>query len=303
MKKLFLLIAILLPINVMAFTVEQVILPDTTIYVEGKKIELRDGEDRMKVRVYDIRTDGSVEEDELVFEGHYRDGQSYEKRKYAKAITIPLPTWTKGFDPHWAGVSLGFANFADSKLNVNDIDGVSLDSGKSWELNINFLEYDIRLSRRYGWALVTGMGIRWDRYRVDGDYHFKRVDGHTVLQPAPPRIHYRSSKLNTTSLTIPLLLEWQNLKRRSADFFISAGVVGVIKTASTSRVSYRDINNEKVKAKMDKGLYIRPISMDFLIQAGLDWIGIYAKYSPFELFENNKGPAIHPVAIGLQLHF
>lgn len=53
---------------------------------------------------------------------------------------------------------------------------------------------------------------------------------------------------------------------------------------------------------MGSGMNIRPVTMDFLFQAGWDWIGLYAKYSPIDLFENGKGPKVHPVSIGLQLH-
>jgi len=301
MKKLLWIMAVCLPLGAWAMDIEP-LSPDTTVYIEGKKIVVKDNEDRLKVRVYDMQPDGSTAEDELIFEGHYKDGQSYEKRKYGKSITIPIPSWTRGFDPHWDGIGLGFANFADNSFHVNDIDGVSLNSEKSWELNINFLEYDFRLSRRYGWGLVTGLGIRWDRYRLDGNVHFQRTDGYTALVEAPRGIHYSKSRLGITSLTIPLLVEWQHGKRWDSDFFISAGVVGVIKTASSSRVVYRDERNKKVKQKVDEGLYIRPVSMDFLFQAGYDWIGVYVKYSPFELFENHKGPKIHPVSLGLHLH-
>lgn len=301
MKKLLWIIAVCLPLGVWAIDIEP-LSPDTTIYIEGKKITVRDDDERVKVRVYDIQADGSMEEDELVFEGHYRDGLNYEKRKYSKSITIPLPTWNRDFDPHWAGVGLGFANIADGSFHVNDIDGVSLHSEKSWELNINFFEKEFRLSRRYGWGIVTGMGIRWDRYRLDGNHHFERVHGKTILVPAPKGVKYTKSRLGITSLTIPLLLEWQHGRRWDSDFFISAGVVGVIKTASSSKIKYRDENGGKGKKKVDEGLYLRPVSMDFLVQMGYDWIGVYLKYSPFELFENHKGPAIHPVSLGIQLH-
>lgn len=301
MKKLLCIIAVCLPLGLWAAEVEP-FAPDTTVFIEGKKIVVKDNDDRLKVRVYDILPDGSTEEEEMVFEGHYKDGQSYEKRKYGKSITIPLPTWNRDFDPHWAGIGLGFANFADGSLHVNEVDGVFLNSEKSWELNLNFLEYDFRLSRRYGWGIVTGLGIRWDRYRLDGNEHFQRVDGQTVLVPAARGVHYTKSRLNMTSLTIPLLLEWQHGRHRDNDFFISAGVVGVVKTVSSSKVVYRDERNKKVKQKMDEGLYIRPVSMDFLFQMGYDWVGLYVKYSPFELFENSKGPKIHPVSLGLHLH-
>jgi hypothetical protein len=43
--------------------------------------------------------------------------------------------------------------------------------------------------------------------------------------------------------------------------------------------------------------------MEFMVQAGFDNFGVYARYSPMGLFESGKGPKVHPVALGLQLHF
>ena len=144
------------------------------------------------------------------------------------------------------------------------------------------------------------MKVRVYEVDEDGDY-FKEIDGVTALRPAPESVTLKASKLNITSLTIPLLLEWQP-KKRSSEFFLSAGVVGVIKTCSSSKIVYNDASGKKHKEKMDSGMNIRPVTMDFLFQAGWDWIGLYAKYSPIDLFENGKGPKVHPVSIGLQLH-
>lgn len=63
-----------------------------------------------------------------------------------------------------------------------------------------------------------------------------------------------------------------------------------------------DADGEKRKKKMDRGMNLRPVTMDFLFQAGVGCIGLYAKYSPFGLFEKDKGPKVHPVSLGLQLH-
>ena len=82
-------------------------------------------------------------------------------------------------------------------------------------------------------------GMRWSRYRLDMNAHFQEVDGVTQLVPAPEGIVYNASKLNITSLTIPVLLEWQSPKhrRKAPRFFISGGVVGVVKTISSSKSS------------------------------------------------------------------
>ena len=217
--------------------------------LENKRIVVKDNGERMKVKVYELAEEGDSIDSEMIFEGHYRDGQSYERRKHIKSINIPIPSWDKDFDPHWAGFGMGFANLSGSE-GVNDVDGV------------------------------------------------------TQLIPAPDGIVYNASKLNITSLTIPVLLEWQSPKhrRKSPRFFVSGGVVGVIKTISSSKIVYHDADGEKRKKKMDRGMNLRPVTMDFLFQAGVGCIGFYAKYSPFGLFEKDKGPKVHPVSLGLQLH-
>ena len=151
-----------------------------------------------------------------------------------------------------------------------DVDGVSLRSGNSLEYNLNFMEFSFPFSR-YRWAVVTGAGMRWSRYRLDMNAHFQEVDGVTQLVPAPEGIVYNASKLNITSLTIPVLLEWQSPKhrRKAPRFFISGGVVGVVKTISSSKIVYHDADGEKRKKKMDRGMNLRPVTMDFLFQAGV----------------------------------
>lgn len=56
------------------------------------------------------------------------------------------------------------------------------------------------------------------------------------------------------------------------------------------------------KRKKWMGYDLRPITMDFVMQAGWSHFGVYAKYSPMGLFENNKGPKVHPVSMGLFWH-
>lgn len=301
MKKLLPILAACLPLmGTWARDVEPE-LQDTIIIVNEKRIEMKESGDRMKVKVYELTAKGDSIEDELVFEGHYRNGNSYENRKHIKSINIPLPTWNKDYNPHWAGFGMGFANLADGSLRINDIDGVSLHSGNSFEYNLNVFEKAFPFSR-HGWAVVTGAGMRWSRYRLDSNSHFQETDGVTSLHPAPAGVYYKASKLNITSITIPLLLEWQKQKHGDAQFFVSAGVVGVIKTCSSSRITYFDAYGDKQHKKMDTGMNLLPVSMDLLVQGGLDWIGVFAKYSPFGLFESGKGPKVHPVSIGLQIH-
>lgn len=267
---------------------------DTTIRLDKKSIEVKDNGDRLKVRVYETDTDGTETDDELVFEGHYRDGQSYERRKHIRTINIPVPTWDRDFSAHWAGFGMGFNSFTG--------DDLPLRKGNSLEYNLNFMEFSLPFSR-YNWAIVTGAGIRWNRYRLDTDAYLMEVDGVTQLVPVTDDMDFKKSKLNTTSITIPVLLEWQTRKvRHRPRFFISGGVVGVVKTMSSSKVTYLNNKGKSKTEKMDGGMNLRPVTMDLLLQAGVGCMGLYFKYSPIESFESDKGPKVNPLSFGIQIH-
>lgn len=294
MKRFLLIVAACLPLMSMLAAETSPMPADTTIRLEKKRIEVKDNGDRLKVRVYETDTDGTQVDDELVFEGHYRDGQSYERRKHIRTINIPVPTWDRDFSAHWAGFGMGFNSFTG--------DNLALRKGSSLEYNLNFMEFSLPFSR-YNWAIVTGAGLRWNRYRLDTDAYLMEVDGITQLVPVPDDMNFKKSKLNTTSITIPVLLEWQTRKvRHRPRFFISGGVVGVVKTMSSSKVTYVNEKGKSKTEKMDGGMNLRPVTMDLLFQAGVGCMGLYFKYSPIESFESGKGPKVNPISFGVQIH-
>ena len=84
---------------------------DTVIRLENKRIVVKDNGERMKVKVYELAEEGDSIDSEMIFEGHYRDGQSYERRKHIKSINIPIPSWGKDFDPHWPASAWGSPTF------------------------------------------------------------------------------------------------------------------------------------------------------------------------------------------------
>lgn len=294
MKRFLLIVAACFPLMGLMAAGVNPMPADTVIRLDKKRIEVKDNGDRMKVRVYETDSEGDEVDDELVFEGHYRDGQSYERRKHIRTINIPVPTWDRDFSAHWAGFGMGFNSFTG--------DDLPLRKGNSLEYNVNFMEFSLPFSR-YNWAVVTGAGIRWNRYRLDTDAYLMEVDGVTQLVPVSEDMNFKKSKLNTTSITIPVLLEWQTRKvRHRPRFFISGGVVGVVKTMSSSKVTYLNDRGKSKTEKMDGGMNLRPVSMDLLFQAGVGCMGLYFKYSPIESFESGKGPKVNPISFGLHLH-
>jgi hypothetical protein len=292
---------ILLTLACAIFCTLEAMPQDTTLMLGSKRIEIRENNDRLRIRVYE-----NGQEQKLVFEGQYRDGRIYERRE--KAIHISVPGFhrekskgaARSFDPHWDGFSIGFAGLASADLrNINDVGPISLRSDASLEYNLQLFGTAIRLGRNSGWGIVTGGGMRWTRYRVDGSVYFLEQDRFTDLQPAPEDMDVTASKLNITAITIPLLLEYQTRRR----VFFSIGAEAIVKTISSSKLKYRVARRKEDTEIMDRGMTLRPVSMDIIAQAGIKSIGIYARYAPLSLFETGRGLTAYPVAIGMQFYF
>lgn len=301
MKKWILIVALIFPFITQGAGNEPPV-QDTVFSWDNKRMEVKEEGKYTKVKMFEYDENGDPNELDMVFEGHYRNGNSYEKRKHMKSVEFSVPTLNKKFNPHWAGFSMGFINFSDEGLqNINDVEGITLNSGSSLEYNLNILEKAVPFARNQV-AFVTGLGIRWSRYRIANNKHIQEVDGVTSLVNAPNGIFYTKSKLNVNYFTIPLLFEWQPGYKKHR-FFVSAGVVGTIKFSATSKVQYVCRDGRKQKDRLDRGLNVRPINMDVIVQTGYGPISAYARYSPFDMFESGKGPKVHPVAVGLQLNF
>jgi len=278
---------------------------DTTIRFNKKLIQLRDSIGQMSVKVYD--TDSIPYKP--VYEGVFSEEKSYEKWTVMEEIGIQIPFMNKSkhhddyyMEPHWAGIGWGFASIADKNYKINNINGVSLKSESSNEFFINLIEKILPLYRN-NLGLTTGFGFGWHNYFLDMNTHLLEVDGVTDVYDAPEGVNYDYSRLRTFQLTIPMLLEWQPTFNKNHNFFVTAGVIGGINTFASYKVKYKDASGHKVTNVESKGLNIAPVSLDFMGQIGYDSWSVYAKYSPFSMFQSEKGPDLRAVSLGLMLNF
>jgi hypothetical protein len=100
-----------------------------------------------------------------------------------------------------------------------------------------------------------------------------------------------------------LLLEWQPTFQKNHKFFMSGGVIGGVNTFASYKVKYKDANGHMVTNVESRGMNVAPLTLDFCGQIGYNNISIFAKYSPVSIFQNQKGPDVRAVSLGLMLNF
>ncbi len=210
------------------------------------------------------------------------------------------------FKPNWAGLEWGINNYVNSDFSMNlgsESSFMDLRTSRSWNFNINFLEYGIGLGTdKLG--LVTGMGLELNNYHFTGSNNIAINDEGVIAEYLPafaldPATSIRRTKFKTTYLVAPLLLEGQ-IPTGSGRIFISAGVIGGVKIGSKTKMVYEvDGNKRKDNDRHDFNLSL--FRYGFTAKVGYKMLKLYGTYYPTSLFIKDKGPELYPFSIGLTL--
>lgn len=208
------------------------------------------------------------------------------------------------FTPHWSSFEIGLNNYLTSDYSTslpNDINFMDLNTGKSLNININFAQLGIGLSRHFG--LVTGLGLEFNNYHFDGNNNIMKDDMGVIVEydAGADGIYLDKSKLATTYFVIPVLLEAQLPVNRRKTINLAAGMITGAKISSRTKMVYHDDGKEKIKEKDDYSLHI--LRYGPTVRLGYECFQIYATYYLNSLFKENKGPELYPVQIGLSFTF
>jgi hypothetical protein len=205
------------------------------------------------------------------------------------------------FRGHWAGIELGFNNYATSNRSTvlpDDINYMSLNSGKSTNFNINFTQLSLGICRHIGF--VTGLGLNWNNYRFDGNNNIVKADN-GVIQELDPGATLEKSKLATLFLTVPFMLEVQ-VPVHHNNLSLAAGPIGALKLSSHTKMVFKD--GEKVKSNGDFSLNM--LRYGVTGRVGYGNFQLYGTYYKTPLFATGKGPGgvnLYPFEIGIALTF
>lgn len=209
------------------------------------------------------------------------------------------------FKGHWSGFEWGFNGFMTPNHSFNMRDEnkfLELRQGRSWNINLNFLQYSLGLgSDKIG--LVTGLGLEFNDYHFRNPITLKVVDGITVEDDSyflNPNINVTKTKLTTINLTAPLLMEFQFPTGSSGHrIFFSAGVVGGVRIKSHTKVVFDGGSKGKDKERSDFNQ--STFRYGLTTRIGYRGLKFFANYYPTPLFENGKGPEVYPFSVGLVL--
>lgn len=296
MKHLLLLLLIIAPMSAMAQN--ESIPQDTTLFLNGRKIVIKEQGDKIKVKLFEKVSTGDSIANAQIFEGVYLNGQSTESRTVLNALPFSKRNNKKNsFEPHAGGFYIGYTRLSNDFLSFNPSSGANLNAGHSWEIGGNLFTGSHAFGPTHNWGITIGLGWGYRSMRLDGNEAFREIDGVTTIVSgvnAEEPTEYSKSRLRYFYFRIPLSIEWQTRINGKGPVFFAVGPEAEIRHGLKSKGK---ING--AKKTFDKGLNGRPVGINLLAQAGYADIGVYMRYSTYGLFEKNKGPELYPFSFGL----
>jgi len=204
------------------------------------------------------------------------------------------------FDPHWGGLEIGANNYLNNSYQLQlpaGADFMELNTGRSWAINLNLLEYGINIVPN-ALGLGTGLGFEWNNYHFQNDINLIR-DASGVITSEEAGMILEKNTLNTVYMTVPLILEAQ-VPAGKKKFYVAAGATGSLKLGSKTKQDYKTIDGVKHN-KIKDDYQLSPFRYGLTARIGYGPIRLFANYSLVSLFEKNKGPEVYPITVGIAL--
>lgn len=209
------------------------------------------------------------------------------------------------FNAHWAGLEAGLNNYVTPDFSLVLPPGqefMDLNTGKSWNWNLNIVDYGIGLGTSYV-GLVSGLGFEFVNYNFDGQNGIMKdtVTGTGEIVEYIPSYagNITKSKMNIAYITAPLLMEFQ-IPTGKGRIHISGGVIGGVKLWSNTKLQWRE-SGEKSKEKNKSDYNLSPLRWGVTARIGYKEVSLFANYYMTSLFKPGRGPELYPFTIGLAL--
>jgi len=172
--------------------------------------------------------------------------------------------------------------------------GMHTDMLASGEIMLGPLSLE-RTTRNGLHCFSFGIAGTWRNYRMNGATRFVKADGRVQTAPYPEGADPDFSRIKVISSNF-LFGYTRNLGH---DFGLS--LYGILNLNGRASIKTRyKLDGRKVKEQC-KEIHQRPVTIDVMARASYRWLGVYVKYSPFDVLRTDFGPSFQSLSAGLTL--
>ncbi len=268
-----------------------------TVTTEGDSIIIRKGSGNMRIRIYEEQPANGDSKETEIYEGVYLERvEEPDKRTFLDALPfIPTKKKDNAYEPHNSGLFIGYSRMGSDFLSFDNNGTANLNLSRSWEFGFNIISLAHNFRKNPHWGLNFGVNWGYRSFSFNGNRALLKTDKQAYFAESNEENSYSNSRLRHFFFRIPITMEWQQKLGREDKLFFNIGPEFEIRHGVKS---FTHINGGG-KQRVGKDMYVRPVSVNLLVQAGYGDFGLYLRYSTTSLFQKDKGPEMSPYSFGI----
>lgn len=208
-------------------------------------------------------------------------------------------------EAHWMGLDIGMTVLQNDNFGNSFSQAPYLKNSPATSIlvNLNLIEYKFNFGTPIV-GLTTGFGFRFQHLSINNNYQLFRPsqsNNNKLSASIDTTLSYQRNRLNSTYLTVPLLLEFNSSPNEWKSFYAAIGVVGGIRIGS-SYFRKGTVDGVQFKYKEKHKFGLNPFQLDAVIRAGYRNLGFFVQYGLIQLFEPEKSEKVYPLSFGLSIN-
>lgn len=262
---------------------------DTTVVIkQPEKVTITKTARNMSVKVEGRKDNASYR---YSYSTTLGDDNTYTVSETKDAIGLALPF--QKFD-----ATGSFPLFLIGTSNaVNSAPGISTPFGAG--LEIGFYPFDIRGPKLGNhWNLNLIFGFLWRNYRMTGNNRFYKTGNQVVITSYPEGSDVQFSRVKTFSLQVPLCLTWH---AKVPHYRLNANIGPIFSWNTYASIKTRYKIDGKKHKDVDKNVHQTPLTIDLYGGFSINDIGLYVRWSPFNVLQTDNAPRFNCLSCGITL--
>lgn len=232
------------------------------------------------------------------------DGDVVDVDEEKNSITINRPNKSSkepdNISTRWMMMDIGMNTYLaeDGAFELpKELGDIDLDLGRSREFSLHIFRQRVNLIKHHV-NLMYGLTTTWNSYHFKNDITLIKGADSLDIGGNTEELNFKRNKLRITTLTIPLLLNFEtkpNNKNRS--FRINAGGYAGYNIGTMTKQR----SDEKGKVKVRDDFNTNDFHYGLMAQVGVGLFNVYGKYALTPLFKEDQGPVLYPFSVGISL--
>ena len=205
---------------------------------------------------------------------------------------------------HFAGIDFGYCMLLDSRGSLtrdSTTDWLSINNGRSLTWRLNLLEAKARIYHDYV-GIYTGFAVSYCSYGMINNINLEVNEKPEItgLPIDPQERQFSKNKLRTTTLQVPVMLEFNTKKENKRNFHIAIGALGGWVSSVITKQKW-ETERGKFTERRKSDFKVTPYTLDLAVRFGYRRTALFFTYALTPLFKANEGIPVYPISFGVQL--